>query len=49
VLIEGDLGAILDISFIEEKAIEVVGEYGVLRLELNKERLSELFSDDDST
>jgi hypothetical protein len=48
VLIEGDLGKILDVSFIEGKAIEVVGEHGVLRLDLNEERIRALFSKESS-
>ena len=39
VLFEGDLGALSEVSMIESCALEVVGENGVLRIELDADTL----------
>ena len=39
VLFEGDLGRLLEISIIEHCALEMVGEYGVLRIEIDEDVL----------
>ena len=39
VLFEGDLGSLLEVSIIECNALEMVGEYGVLRIEIDEDVL----------
>ena len=39
VLFEGDLGKLLKVSIIECSALEIVGEYGVLRMEIDEDVL----------
>ena len=42
VLIKGKLGELQEISHEEDLMIEIVGEHGVLRIDLNKEELGKM-------
>lgn len=49
VLFEGDLGALLEMSIIEANALEIVGENGVLRIEIDVETLQSVFESPNRT
>jgi hypothetical protein len=42
VLVQGELGGLVDISIIEDVTIEVRGENGTLRLDLSRDEIKEL-------
>ena len=42
VLFEGDLGNLIQISIIERKALEMIGENGVLRVEIEEDVLQKV-------
>ena len=43
VLFEGFLGALKEVSIIESSALEIVGEYGTLRVDLDADVLQSVF------
>ena len=47
VLFEGDLGSLLEVSIIECNALEMVGEYGVLRIEIDEDVLQRVLESPD--
>ena len=47
VLFEGDLGGLLEVSIIECSALEIVGEYGVLRIEIDENVLQRVLESPD--
>ncbi len=47
VLFEGDLGRLLEVSIIECSALEIVGEYGVLRMEVDEDVLQRVLESPD--
>ena len=47
VLFEGFLGKLTEISIIESSALEVVGEYGALRVDLDADTLQSVFKTPD--
>jgi hypothetical protein len=47
VLFEGDLGRLLKISMIERSALEMIGEYGVLRIEIDEDVLQRVLESPD--
>jgi hypothetical protein len=42
VLVEGELGKLVDVALIEDVTLEVRGEKGTLRLDLSKEEIGKL-------
>jgi len=44
VLFQGDLGALKNVSIVDEKALEVIGNNGVLRVEVNEDILRRVLS-----
>ena len=47
VLFEGDLGRLLEVSIIERSSFEVVGENGVLRIEIDEDVLQRVLDSPD--
>jgi len=47
VLFEGDLGRLLEVSIIEGSALEMVGENGVLRMEVDEDVLRRVLESPD--
>ena len=47
VLFEGDLGGLLEVSIIEGSALELVGEHGVLRIEVDEDVLQRVLESPD--
>ncbi|MBL7080315.1 hypothetical protein ISS39_08325 [Candidatus Bathyarchaeota archaeon] len=47
VLFEGDLGRLLEVSIIESSALELVGEHGVLRIEIGEDVLQRVLESPD--
>ena len=47
VLFEGDLGRLLEVSIIEGSALEMVGEYGVLRMDIDEDVLQRVLESPD--
>ncbi len=47
VLFEGDLGRLLEVSIIESSALEMVGEHGVLRIEIGEDVLQRVLESPD--
>ena len=47
VLFEGDLGRLLEVSIIECSALEMVGEHGVLRIEIGEDVLQRVLESPD--
>jgi hypothetical protein len=47
VFFEGDLGRLLEVSIIECSALEIVGEYGVLRMEVDEDVLQRVLESPD--
>jgi hypothetical protein len=47
VLFEGDLGRLLEVSIIERSALEIVGENGVLRMEVDEDVLQRVLDSPD--
>ena len=47
VLFDGDLGRLLEVSIIECSALEIVGEYGVLRIEIDEDVLQRVLESPD--
>jgi len=47
VLFEGDLGRLLEVSIIECSALEMVGENGVLRIEIDEDVLQRVLESPD--
>ena len=47
VLFEGDLGRLLEVSIIECSALEIVGENGVLRIEIDEDVLQRVLESPD--
>ena len=47
VLFEGDLGRLLEVSIIEGNALEMVGENGVLRVDIDENVLRRVFRSPD--
>ena len=44
IFIEGELGKIEEVEFIEEKVLTLMGENGVLRIDISRETLIEALS-----
>jgi len=47
VLFEGDLGRLLEVSIIESSALEMIGENGVLRMEIDEDVLQRVLESPD--
>jgi hypothetical protein len=47
VLFEGDLGGLLEVSIIEGSALEMVGENGVLRIDIDEDVLQRVLESPD--
>ncbi len=47
VLFDGDLGRLLEVSIIECSALEIVGENGVLRIEIDEDVLQRVLDNPD--
>jgi hypothetical protein len=47
VLFEGDLGRLLEVSIIERSALEIIGENGVLRIEIDEDMLQRVLESPD--